>query len=61
MREGFVLHVLQCGDQIFAREIGYLDAIRKVFSEAPEKHVGLIPEDIGLGPYDSAYKARQKR
>jgi hypothetical protein len=36
---------------------GYLDAVRKVFSNAPEEHVDLIPEDIGLGPYDTAYKA----
>ncbi len=40
---------------------GYLDAVRKVFSDAPEEHVDLIPEDIGLGPYDSAYQARQKQ
>ncbi len=31
---------------------GYLDAVRRVFSDAPEKHVDLIPEDIGFGPYD---------
>ena len=35
---------------------GYLDAVRKVFSAAPEPHEDLIPEDIGLGPYDTAYK-----
>ena len=41
---------------------GYLDAVRKVFSEAREKHVDLIPQDIGLGPYDRAYAGfRQKR
>ncbi|MGZ4974992.1 MAG: glycoside hydrolase family 99-like domain-containing protein, partial [Limisphaerales bacterium] len=37
---------------------GYLDAVRRVFSDAPEKHKDLIPADIGLGPYDSAYKGR---
>jgi hypothetical protein len=37
---------------------GYLDAVRKVFSDAPEKHLDLVPGDIGLGPYDTAYKAR---
>jgi hypothetical protein len=37
---------------------GYLDAIRKVFSDAPEKHLDLVPKDVGLGPYDTAYKAR---
>ena len=31
---------------------GYLDAVRRVFSDAPEEHVDLIPEDIGFGPYD---------
>ena len=35
---------------------GYLDAVRKVFGDAPEPHVDLIPEDIGMGPYDTAYK-----
>jgi hypothetical protein len=30
---------------------GYLDAIRRVFSDAPEAHEDLIPEDIGMGPY----------
>jgi hypothetical protein len=40
---------------------GYLDAVRKVFADAPEEHKDLIPEDIGFGPYDSAYKARQKQ
>jgi hypothetical protein len=37
---------------------GYLDAVRRVFSSAPEKHTDLIPAAIGVGPYDSAYKAR---
>ncbi len=36
---------------------GYLDAVRKVFTEAPEPHRDLIPEDIGMGPYDSAMRA----
>jgi hypothetical protein len=35
---------------------GYLDAVRKVFSDASEPHVDLIPEDICLGPYDTAYR-----
>ncbi len=34
---------------------GYLDAVRSVFSPAAGPHVDLIPEDIGFGPYDSAY------
>jgi len=39
---------------------GYLDAVRRVFSDAPELHIDLIPEDIGMGPYDTAYKAHQR-
>lgn len=42
---------------------GYLDAVREVFSDAPEPHIDLLPEDIGLGPYDGAYQkhsAQQK-
>ena len=35
---------------------GYLDAVRKVFSAAPEAHTDLLPEDIGLGPYDTAMR-----
>jgi hypothetical protein len=35
---------------------GYLDAVREVFSNAPEEHTDLIPEDIGMGPYDTAYR-----
>ena len=31
---------------------GYLDAIRRVFTDAPEQHVDVAPEDVGLGPYD---------
>ncbi|MDR0743717.1 MAG: glycoside hydrolase family 99-like domain-containing protein, partial [Tannerella sp.] len=30
---------------------GYLDAVRRVFSNEPEEHEDLIPEDIGMGPY----------
>ena len=30
---------------------GYLDAIRRVFSNAPEKHDDILPEDIGMKPY----------
>ena len=31
--------------------MGYLDAVRNAFSDAPKNHVDLIPEDLGLGPY----------
>jgi hypothetical protein len=40
---------------------GYLDAVRKVFSDAPEPHVDLIPEDIGFGPYDTAFKTHMQQ
>lgn len=36
---------------------GYLDAVRNVFSTAPEPHLDLLPEDIGRGPYDTAARA----
>ncbi len=37
---------------------GYLDAVRNVFARNPEEpHVDLIPEDIGMGPYDTAINA----
>ena len=35
---------------------GYLDAIRKVFSDSPAEHTDLIPEDIGMGPYETSYR-----
>ena len=35
---------------------GYLDAVRAVFSSAPKEHTDLLPEQIGMGPYDRAYK-----
>jgi hypothetical protein len=31
---------------------GYLDAIRQVFTDAPDAHEDLTPADVGLGPYD---------
>lgn len=34
---------------------GYLDAVRKVFALTNDPHTDLIPEDIGRGPYDTAY------
>jgi hypothetical protein len=37
---------------------GYLDAVRRVFSDAPEQHTDLVPADVGVGPYDSGYKGR---
>jgi hypothetical protein len=40
---------------------GYLDAVRKISSNAPEPHTDLIPEDLGLGPYDTAYWQAMER
>ncbi len=36
------------------REYGfqYYDAIRRVFTDAPERHTDLTPKDVGLRPYD---------
>ena len=34
---------------------GYIDAVRNVFSDAPKQHTDLLPEDIGLGPYNTDY------
>ena len=31
---------------------GYLDAIREVFTDAPQAHNDVTPADAGLGPYD---------
>lgn len=30
----------------------YLDAIREAFTSAPAEHADLVPQDVGLGPYD---------
>jgi len=38
---------------------GYLDAVRDVFSNTPGPHVDLVPADLGLGPYDEAYRRHQ--
>ena len=35
---------------------GYLDAIRRVFTDAPAKHIDLIPEDVGRGGYERAFR-----
>lgn len=37
---------------------GYLDAVRKVFAPSSGPHLDLIPEDIGLGPYDGPMRAQ---
>lgn len=42
-------------------EFGYLDAVRRVFSDGADPHVDLIPEDIGLGPYDTAFRTRLRQ
>jgi hypothetical protein len=35
---------------------GYLDAVRDVFTKSPGPHTDLVPEDIGLGPYDKLFR-----
>ncbi|MDR1169645.1 MAG: glycoside hydrolase family 99-like domain-containing protein [Prevotellaceae bacterium] len=40
---------------------GYLDAVRRVFSSAPEEHEDLIPEDIGMGPYHMPMNLFEKK
>lgn len=40
---------------------GYLDAVRTVFTTESADHVDLLPEDIGLGPYDTAARAALAR
>jgi hypothetical protein len=34
---------------------GHLDALRDVFTSKPGPHIDLIPQDVGLGPYDAHY------
>jgi len=36
---------------------GYLDAVREVFAPHAGPHVDLLPEDVGLGPYDTAIRS----
>jgi hypothetical protein len=31
---------------------GHVDAIREVFTNAPKEHEDIVPEDVGLGPYE---------
>lgn len=40
---------------------GYLDAVRKVFATDQTDHVDLLPEDVGLGPYDAAARGALAR
>ena len=42
---------------------GYLEAVRNVFARdtTPREHVDLLPDDVGLGPYDSAARAALAR
>ena len=44
-----------------AHGFGYLDAVRNVFTTAPREHIDLLPEDVGLGPYDAAARAALAR
>ncbi len=40
---------------------GYLDAVRKVFAPNSPEPVDLLPADIGMGPYDTAFHQHQAR
>jgi hypothetical protein len=40
---------------------GYLDAVREVFAKDAGPHTDLLPEDIGMGPYDGPYRAFTER
>jgi hypothetical protein len=40
---------------------GYLDAVRAVFGIGSGAHTDILPEDIGMGPYDTAYRAYSVR
>ena len=40
---------------------GYLDAVRRVFAPNAGPHEDLIPEDIGMGPYDRAIRGLLER
>lgn len=31
---------------------GHVDAIREVFTNAPKEHQDIVPQDVGLGPYE---------
>ena len=31
---------------------GHVDAIREVFTNAPKEHEDIVPQDVGLGPYE---------
>jgi hypothetical protein len=39
---------------------GYLDAVREVFGDGPKEHKDLLPADLGMGPYDTAYQNHLK-
>lgn len=40
---------------------GYLDAVRAALTDTKGDHADLAPKDVGLGPYDSLYRAWQDR
>lgn len=46
-------YLAPCSEHGFA----YLDVLRDVFTDAPPEHEDLIPSDVGLGPYEDAYRA----
>ncbi len=38
---------------------GYLDAVRAVFCPGAGEHEDIVPEDVGLGPYDSLFRGKK--
>jgi len=40
---------------------GYLDAVRAAFAATTERHEDVVPEDIGLGPYEELFEAKKRR
>ena len=40
---------------------GYLDAVREVIGGNTQPHADLLPQDIGMGPYDRAYWTWRER
>ncbi len=34
---------------------GYLDAVRSVFTDSDDPHMDILPDEVGLGPYDAPH------
>ena len=60
MRLSNVFRIAAVGHYIAPHEehgFGYLDAVREVLTHAPKEHADLRPEDAGLGPCNSLFRA----